>query len=107
MPRGLVSRPSRGMHAPDTTSAPTGGSACDLGPHPGPRYRPRIATTHRLASGQAARSATLASASSDMAPARVLVIDDSPTILKVVSAILSRHGYEPALARDGLAGIEM
>jgi CheY-like chemotaxis protein len=40
-------------------------------------------------------------------PARVLVVDDSATILKVVSAILARHGYEPAVARDGLAGIEM
>ncbi|UQA61324.1 DUF4388 domain-containing protein [Polyangium aurulentum] len=39
--------------------------------------------------------------------ARVLVIDDSPTILKVVSAILARHGYEPTSARDGLAGIEL
>ncbi len=42
-----------------------------------------------------------------MAPARVLVVDDSPTILKVVSAILARHGYEPSVAKDGLAGIEM
>ncbi len=40
-------------------------------------------------------------------PARVLVVDDSPTILKVVSAILARHGYEPVIARDGLAGIDM
>ena len=40
-------------------------------------------------------------------PARVLVVDDSPTILKVVSAILARHGYEPSVARDGIAGIEM
>lgn len=40
-------------------------------------------------------------------PARVLVVDDSPTILKVVSAILARHGYEPTTARDGLVGIEM
>jgi CheY-like chemotaxis protein len=40
-------------------------------------------------------------------PARVLIVDDSPTILKVVSAILARHGYEAAVARDGLAGIEM
>jgi CheY-like chemotaxis protein len=38
---------------------------------------------------------------------RVLVVDDSPTILKVVSAILARHGYEPAAARDGLAAIDM
>lgn len=40
-------------------------------------------------------------------PARVLIVDDSPTILKVVSAILTRHGYEPAVARDGIGGIEM
>ncbi|HVY44261.1 MAG TPA: DUF4388 domain-containing protein [Minicystis sp.] len=40
-------------------------------------------------------------------PARVLVVDDSPTILKVVSAILARHGYEPAVARDGAQGIDM
>jgi CheY-like chemotaxis protein len=40
-------------------------------------------------------------------PARVLVVDDSPTILKVVSAILARHGYEPTVARDGMAGIEL
>ncbi|MFT3774316.1 MAG: response regulator [Minicystis sp.] len=40
-------------------------------------------------------------------PARVLIVDDSPTILKVVSAILARHGYEPVVARDGLAGIEL
>lgn len=40
-------------------------------------------------------------------PARVLVIDDSPTILKVVSSILARHGYEPVTARDGVAGIEL
>ncbi|WP_434044125.1 DUF4388 domain-containing protein [Sorangium cellulosum] len=40
-------------------------------------------------------------------PARVLVVDDSPTILKVVSAILARNGFEPTVARDGLAGIEL
>lgn len=40
-------------------------------------------------------------------PARVLIVDDSPTILKVVSAILARHGYDPTPARDGLAGIEL
>jgi CheY-like chemotaxis protein len=39
--------------------------------------------------------------------ARVLVIDDSPTILKVVSSILARAGYEPTTARDGVAGIEL
>jgi CheY-like chemotaxis protein len=40
-------------------------------------------------------------------PPHVLVVDDSPTILKVVSAILARNGYEPSVARDGVAGIEM
>ncbi len=40
-------------------------------------------------------------------PPRVLVVDDSPTILKVVSSILARHGFEPATARDGLSGIEL
>ncbi|MDC3980721.1 DUF4388 domain-containing protein [Polyangium jinanense] len=39
--------------------------------------------------------------------ARVLIIDDSPTILKVVSAILARNGYEPTTARDGVAGLEL
>jgi DNA-binding response OmpR family regulator len=33
--------------------------------------------------------------------ARILVVDDSPTIRRVVSAILERHGYEAALASDG------
>ncbi|MFO0613267.1 MAG: response regulator [Polyangiaceae bacterium] len=39
--------------------------------------------------------------------ARVLVVDDSATILKVVSAILARHGYVTQTARDGLMGIEL
>jgi DNA-binding response OmpR family regulator len=40
-------------------------------------------------------------------PARVLVVDDSPTLCKVVSAILVRHGYEADTALDGLRGIQM
>ena len=39
-------------------------------------------------------------------PPRVLVVDDSKTILKVVATILSRSGYEPVLARDGVEGLE-
>lgn len=39
-------------------------------------------------------------------PARVLVVDDSPTICKVVSAILTRHGYDADTALDGARGIE-
>jgi CheY-like chemotaxis protein len=38
--------------------------------------------------------------------ARVLVVDDSPTIRKLVSAILARHDYETALAADGQAGLD-
>ncbi len=37
---------------------------------------------------------------------RILVVDDSPTLRKVVSAILERHGYEPALAIDGQDAFE-
>ncbi len=36
---------------------------------------------------------------------RVLVIDDSPTILKVISTILVRHGYEVDTAGDGREGL--
>jgi len=38
--------------------------------------------------------------------ARVLVVDDSPTIRKLVSAILERHNYEPIMAADGYTGLE-
>jgi len=38
--------------------------------------------------------------------ARVLVIDDSATIRKLVSAILARHGYVPVVANDGRAGLD-
>src|SRR5215510_12563705 len=38
--------------------------------------------------------------------ARVLVVDDSPTIRKLVSAILERHDYEPMIAVDGQAGLD-
>jgi DNA-binding response OmpR family regulator len=41
-----------------------------------------------------------------MAP-RVLVVDDSPTIRKVVSAVLQRHGYDPIVAVDGQAALEL
>src|SRR5690349_14568069 len=42
-----------------------------------------------------------------MTARRVLVVDDSPTILKVVSSILARHGYEPTTARDGVVAMEI
>ena len=42
-----------------------------------------------------------------MKGARILVIDDSATILKVVSAMLARSGFVPQTARDGRMGIEL
>jgi DNA-binding response OmpR family regulator len=39
-------------------------------------------------------------------PTRILVIDDSPTIRKVVSSILERHGYETTLAADGQSALD-
>jgi len=38
---------------------------------------------------------------------RILVIDDSPTIRKVVTAILTRNGYESVAAPDGQSGLDL
>jgi CheY-like chemotaxis protein len=38
---------------------------------------------------------------------RVLVVDDSPTIRKVVSGVLQRHGFEVVQAGDGQAAIDI
>jgi len=40
-------------------------------------------------------------------PTRILVIDDSPTLRKVVSAILQRNGYESVAAPDGQSGLDL
>jgi CheY-like chemotaxis protein len=37
---------------------------------------------------------------------RILVIDDSPTLRKVVTSILERSGYQAASAQDGQQGLE-
>ena len=39
-------------------------------------------------------------------PTRVLVVDDSPTIRRVVSAVLERHGIEAIQAADGQIALE-
>lgn len=39
--------------------------------------------------------------------ARILVVDDSPTIRKIVASILARHHFEPILAADGLEALEL
>jgi DNA-binding response OmpR family regulator len=38
--------------------------------------------------------------------ARILVVDDSPTLRKVVTSILERHGYEAIAAADGTIALE-
>src|SRR5687768_6401695 len=42
---------------------------------------------------------------SDMAGELVLVIDDSPTIVKVVQLVLTKAGFEVITAGDGEAGL--
>jgi DNA-binding response OmpR family regulator len=39
--------------------------------------------------------------------ARILVVDDSPTIRKVVGSILAAREYEPILAEDGQAALDL
>jgi DNA-binding response OmpR family regulator len=39
-------------------------------------------------------------------PIRVLVVDDSPTIRRVVGAVLQRHGFEAISAPDGQAALD-
>jgi CheY-like chemotaxis protein len=39
-------------------------------------------------------------------PARILVVDDSPTVLKIVERTLLRAGYEVSVASDGQEGLE-
>jgi len=39
-------------------------------------------------------------------PTRVLVVDDSPTIRKVVSLVLERHGFQAVGAADGQAALD-
>jgi CheY-like chemotaxis protein len=39
-------------------------------------------------------------------PTRVLVVDDSPTIRRVVSAVLARHGFDALQAPDGQSALD-
>ncbi|HEY2517415.1 MAG TPA: DUF4388 domain-containing protein [Polyangiaceae bacterium] len=38
--------------------------------------------------------------------ARILVVDDSPTLRKVVTSILERHGYDTLAAADGIIALD-
>ena len=42
-----------------------------------------------------------------MAGTRVLVVDDDPAIREMLAGYLSEHGYEVALARDGLEAVRV
>lgn len=59
-----------------------------------------------MASAPAPHSDRGSGAHSVAGAARVLVIDDSQTILKVVGTILHRNGFDVALARDGVEGFQ-
>ena len=41
------------------------------------------------------------------ASGRILVVDDQPANLRVVSSLLSRHGYEVVTASDGAEALAM
>ena len=39
--------------------------------------------------------------------ARILLVDDSPTILNLLGLVLRQYGYEVVTARDGLEALEL
>ena len=41
-----------------------------------------------------------------MSEAKVLVVDDEPPVLELVTAYLEREGYQVYTARDGLTGLK-
>jgi CheY-like chemotaxis protein len=53
-----------------------------------------------------AKSEVLSCLPRDSMTTRVLVVDDSPTIRKVVSGVLQRHGFEAVEAADGQAALD-
>ncbi len=38
---------------------------------------------------------------------RILIVEDNPSNLFILQAMLRKHGYEPLVARDGLEGVAM
>ncbi len=42
-----------------------------------------------------------------LTPARVLVVDDSPTLRRLVGAILQQHGYDAWVAADGVQALSL
>jgi CheY-like chemotaxis protein len=42
-----------------------------------------------------------------LSPARVLVVDDSPTLRRLVGAILQQHGYDVSVASDGVQALSI
>ncbi len=61
-------------------------------------------------SGRSSAATTRPSAGSATMPERgkhVLVVDDSPSVRRVVSNMLKQHGWEVQMARDGVEAVEM
>lgn len=38
---------------------------------------------------------------------RILIVEDNPSNLFILQAMLRKHGYEPLIARDGFEGVAM
>lgn len=38
---------------------------------------------------------------------QILIVEDNPSNLFILQAMLRKHGYEPLIARDGAEGVEM
>jgi CheY-like chemotaxis protein len=54
-----------------------------------------------------ARSASDAAASSSPTPPRILIVDDEAAIRELLSRILGNNGFEPVVAADGEAALEI
>jgi CheY-like chemotaxis protein len=73
---------------------------------------PRPTTVTRDSQKQQNLSATVATqppvpASQQDHSKHILVVDDSPSVRRVVSSMLKQHGWEVQMARDGVEALEM
>ncbi len=66
-------------------------------------HRSRVDSTRKSAADIAALTASLTSSK----PHKVLVVDDSPTALKVMGHLIKRLGHEVIMATDGLEALDM
>ncbi|KAG0246437.1 hypothetical protein BGX31_002091 [Mortierella sp. GBA43] len=68
---------------------------------------PNSAATSYASPSMAAAAAASSSTARKMAKMKVLVVDDNPVNLKVVSKMLSRLGVEPDMANNGQEAVEL